>query len=146
MILDSPVSTIAHLIQLSVAPVFLLTGVGSILTVLTNRLGRIVDRSRALEKNLPAAGDGEHAAIHMELENLSTRAVYINWAISLCVMSALLVCSLIATLFVSDIVKVSRPEFVALLFIAAMLSLIGALLCFMREIYIAIRNLRIGLH
>lgn len=145
MILDAS-TDVAHLIQLSVAPVFLLTGVGSILTVLINRLGRIVDRSRLLEKNLPISTDSERAAIHMELENLSTRATYINWSISLSVLCALLVCSLIAALFISAIVKVSMAEFVALLFIAAMFTLIGGLLCFLREIYIAIQNLRIGLH
>ena len=144
--LATTVSSIAHLIQLSVAPVFLLTGVGSILMVLTNRLGRIVDRSRQLEKDMPVATDGELTAIHMELGNLSVRASYINWAISLCVMCALLVCSLIAALFISDIIRASMAEFVALLFIASMLTLIGALLCFLREIYIAIQNLRIGLH
>jgi hypothetical protein len=42
---------VAHAIQLAVAPVFLLSGIGAILAVMTNRLGRIIDRARVLEKN-----------------------------------------------------------------------------------------------
>jgi len=73
MITELPVTTIAHAIQLAVAPVFLLTGVASILSVLTNRLGRIIDRSRFLEgKSLPI--DETHKAIQVELKSLKQRA------------------------------------------------------------------------
>jgi len=146
MTADTTVSTIAHLIQLSVAPVFLLTGVGSILGVLAARLGRIVDRSRVLETNMPNIAQEAQAVAHLELSRLSIRAGLINWAISLCTICALLICTLIALLFVGDFVTADMANFVALLFIVAMLTLIGGLLCFLREIYMAIKNLRIGLH
>jgi hypothetical protein len=146
MATDITISSIAHLIQLSVAPVFLLTGVGSILSVLATRLGRIVDRSRVLEANMPNLGDTQQALAHLELSRLSKRAGLINWAISLCTICALLICTLIALLFVGEFTRISMADFVALLFVIAMLSLIGGLLCFLREIYMAIRNLRIGLH
>jgi uncharacterized protein DUF2721 len=146
MIADTTVSTIAHLIQLSVAPVFLLTGVGSILSVLAARLGRIVDRARVLETNLPNAEPAAQTIMHLELSRLSIRAGLINWAISLCTICALLICTLIALLFVGDFITSDMANFVALLFITAMLTLIGGLLCFLREIYMAIKNLRIGLH
>jgi hypothetical protein len=146
MTADTTVSTIAHLIQLSVAPVFLLTGVGSILSVLAARLGRIVDRSRVLESNLPNSEPAAQTIMHLELSRLSIRAGLINWAISLCTISALLICTLIALLFVGDFIASDMANFVALLFITAMLTLIGGLLCFLREIYMAIKNLRIGLH
>jgi hypothetical protein len=140
------ISPVAHLIQLAIAPVFLLTGVGSILSVLTNRMGRIVDRARLLEKNLADANAEEQERIHLELHRLSKRAHLINWAISLSTTCALLICTLIAALFVGDTLTIYMAKVVALLFITAMLSLIGALLCFLREIYFAFQNLRIGLH
>lgn len=146
MATDITISSIAHLIQISVAPVFLLTGVGSILSVLAARLGRIVDRSRVLEASLPNIDGAQQTLAHLELTRLSRRAGLINWAISLCTICALLICTLIALLFVGDFISTSMANFVALLFVVAMLALIGGLLCFLREIYMAIRNLRIGLH
>jgi hypothetical protein len=146
MPVDITITTVAHLIQTSVAPVFLLTGVGSMLGVLTHRLARVVDRARYLEGQLPAAAEQLAAAIHVELNRLSARAHLINWSITLCILCALLVCSLIAAMFIGDMINTNLASFLALLFIAAMFTLIGGLLCFLREIYITIQNLRIGLH
>lgn len=122
---------VAHVIQLSVAPVFLLTGVGAILGVLINRLGRIVDRFRVLERH---AGE-EEAENGMRV--LARRARMIHWAIGLCTSCALLVCMVIATLFVGSIAGVELSMLIAVLFIAAMLALVAALLCFLREITLA---------
>jgi len=70
---DSGITAVAHVIQLSVAPVFLLSGIGAMLAVMTNRLARVIDRARALEAKAtadPAAVE----AIHQELDTLSWRA------------------------------------------------------------------------
>lgn len=131
-------STIAHSIQLAVAPVFLLTGIGSLLAVLTNRLGRIVDRSRTLESRLPTTAEGDQPALLSELRRLARRKRLVNGAITLCTVCALLVCAVIAALFVGDFVTVPVGGTVAGLFIAAMVSLIMALLMFLAEIYVAI--------
>jgi hypothetical protein len=141
----STLASIAHLIQLSVAPVFLLTGVGAILGVLTGRISRIVDRARKLESGLAETPSAAHPEVHQELRRLSRRARLTYWSISLCTISALLVCTMIALLFVGHFVPVSIAGIVALLFIVAMLSLISGLLCFLREVYLAVRNLRIEL-
>ncbi len=86
---------ITHVIQLAVAPVFLLTGVGTLLVVLTNRLARAVDRGRVVEKLLPeSAGEGL-AAAHEELNLLARRTQLIYAAITLAVFCALFVCLLI---------------------------------------------------
>lgn len=145
MFAESTVTSIAHLVQLSVAPVFLLTGVGSILSVLAGRVSRIVDRARKLESDLPNSPAPRHAEIHVELRRLSLRAHLTYWAISLCTVCALLVCTMIALLFIGDFMAMSMADIVALLFITAMLSLIGGLLCFLREVYLAIRYLRLDL-
>jgi hypothetical protein len=129
-------------IQLAVAPVFLLTGVGAILGVLTNRLARIVDRARKLEGELAKAVQGD--PIKNDLLVLSRRARLINWAISLCTVSAFLVCIVIVVLFLEAFLDFDMPGTVALLFIAAMLALIIAMLVFLREIHMATASLRIG--
>jgi heme/copper-type cytochrome/quinol oxidase subunit 4 len=128
----SDITDVAHVIQLAVAPVFLLTGIGAILSVLINRLGRVVDRFRALEK-LPADLSGARS----EMNRLARRARMVHWAIGFCTSSALLVCIVIATLFVGSVTGVQTPALIAILFIAAMLALVVGLLCFLREIALA---------
>jgi len=124
------VTTVAHVIQMAVAPVFLLTGVGAILAVITNRLARIVDRSRVLN----ASSDHKQSVHKEEMAMLSRRARWVHWAVSLCTMSALFICIVIVALFVGSEIGMDPSRTVSLLFIAAMLSLISGLLCFLREI------------
>jgi hypothetical protein len=136
---DSSVTDIAHVIQLAVAPVFLLSGVGVTLTVLTNRLARIIDRARFLQT---APGGPEVPTIHTELEMLSRRAQLINRAITLSTTCALLICVLIASLFLATFMHRNLAGLIALLFIVAMLAFTGALLSFLREIALATAGLR----
>lgn len=144
MLPESPIETIAHVIQLAVAPVFLLTGIGGMLSVMTNRLGRIVDRARVLEAvALRTALD--RRTTHAELVCLSRRARLISVSISLCTLTALLVSSVIAILFLGSFVTFDASMVVALLFVTAMLAFIVALLFFLREVFVAIAGLRFGL-
>jgi hypothetical protein len=137
----SDISGVAHVIQLAVAPVFLLTGVGAILSVLVNRLGRVVDRFRSLERSLHELREGELDPARSEMAVLARRARMIHWAIGLCTGCALLICVVIATLFVGSITGEEMPSAIATLFIAAMLSLVAGLLCFLREITLATGNI-----
>jgi amino acid transporter len=134
---DVTVTTVAHGIQLAVAPVFLLTGIGAMLGVLTNRLSRIIDRGRVLESMRPKARNAQHREIEGELATLAQRRHYVNWAITLCTTCALLICIVIVTLFAGAFLdwEVTRP--IGILFIVAMLVFIGGLLSFLREIYLA---------
>jgi hypothetical protein len=127
------VSTVSHVIQLAVAPIFLLTSVGAILGVITNRLARIVDRSRVLN-SLSVPLD---SAQQEEMAMLSRRARWVHWAVSLCTMSALLICIVIVALFVGSEISFDPSRSISMLFILAMLSLISGLLCFLREIYLS---------
>ncbi len=127
------IPTVAHVIQQAVAPVFLLTGIGSILGVLTSRLGRAVDRFRRLVE-AEDSGAEKHQA---EMLTLSIRARWIHWAISLCTISALCICLSIAALFVAAAMGMDLSSTVSTLFIVAMLALIFGLLCFLREISLA---------
>ena len=136
----------ARLIQLSIAPVFLLTGVGTLLGVLSSRLGRTIDRARVLEALLEAADAAHTERLHSELSILSRRAKIIYRAIALGVITALMVCSVIASLFISAFTRVDVTLVVAGFFIAAMAALISTLLLFLREVFLATRVLRIGPH
>lgn len=131
------ITDVAHVIQLAVAPVFLLTGIGAILSVLINRLGRVVDRFRVLERLLPTATETARVSATAEMTVLERRARMVHWAIGFCTSSALLVCIVIATLFVGSVTGAHMPVIIATLFIAAMLALVVGLLCFLREIALA---------
>lgn len=138
------VGAVAHVIQLSVAPVFLLTAIGTMLGVMTSRLGRVIDRARVLESKLENAPDHAVPHLHAYLATLSRRADLIGRAITLCTCTAVLVCSVIALLFVGDFLRYDMSLPVALLFIFAMFLFVLGLLSFLREIFIAKASLKIG--
>ncbi len=138
---QAPVTTIAHAIGLAVAPVFLLTGVGALLAVLTSRLARAIDRSRVLQARDPSLHNEQ---TQREMQALQRRAILINRAIGLCTVCALLVCCVIVALFLATFVVLDLTKIVAVLFIGAMLCLIVALLFFMREILLATHKMRIA--
>lgn len=140
----SPLVDIGHVIQLAVAPVFLLSGIGIILTVLTNRLARAVDRARLLEEVARGSTGESLEERRRELRMMAWRARLMNRAITLCTCSALLVALVVVLLFLGAFLDFNAALPVAALFILAMLSLIAALLFFLREVILAIAALKIG--
>lgn len=130
-------------IQLAIAPVFLLTGVGTNLLVLTNRLARIIDRSRVLEERIDRAPQEEHAEYDAELAVLYRRAYLINGAITLSTSCALLVCVVIAALFIGDALGLKLGSFIGALFVLGMLALIGSFVYLLREIFVATANMSV---
>ncbi len=131
------ITDVAHVIQLAVAPAFLLTGIGAILSVLVNRLTRVVDRFRVLEQVLPQAQGDLLASVQTEMDVLAHRARMVHWAIGLGTSAALFICVVIATLFIGSIMSLQMPFIIASLFVMAMLALVAGLLCFLREIALA---------
>jgi CBS domain containing-hemolysin-like protein len=135
---------VAHAIQLAVAPVFLLSGVGVILGVLTARLARIVDRARAAEDRARTDAAHDTPEARAQLRVLARRARLINVAITLITITALLVALVVALLFASTFAPMSLATPVAVLFVLSMVSLVVALVAFLLEVRIAIAVLRIG--
>jgi hypothetical protein len=133
---------VARLIQLAVAPVFLLTAVGTIVGVLSARLGRAVDRSRALEDRMRQLPPEGQKPAREELLLLSRRVRLVYGSIVLAVLCALFVGLLIAMAFVEAFIDVDMSKFIGLLFIAAMLAFILSLLVFLREIFLAVTSVR----
>lgn len=141
---DQDVSTIAHVIQLAVAPVFLLTGVGALLAVMTNRLGRVIDRARFVERLWRELDETARSDARIELDILARRARLANWAINLSTCAALLICAVVATLFIDAFLSTNLKWLVGAFFFAAMIALIGGLVSFLCEVYLATHTLRIG--
>ena len=133
---DSSLTSIAHVIQLAVAPVFLIAGEAAFLNVLTNRLGRVIDRGRAIAER-PISPTGRE-----ELELLRSRAKYVNRSIACTTLSALLIVTVIILLFLGDFLAVTIAVAVGSLFVAAMLVLLIALILFFLEIQLATATLR----
>lgn len=134
---------IVHLIQSAVAPVFLLSGVGVTLGVLTGRLARIIDRARYLEDQ--AGRSGLHAeAVQASLRMLARRAKYTNAAIAMCAASALFVSLVVMALFASAFLAMDLSAAIAILFVAAMICLTGAFGAFLVECRLATEILRFG--
>lgn len=135
---------IAHVIQLSVAPVFLLTAIAGLLGVLANRLARAVDRAREIEDLLDGKQVAHADALRHEHAVCARRSAMILRAIVLCVLAALLVCAVIVGLFVTAYYRWSPDlsRVVAAIFSCALVALIAGLLTFLREVYIATATLR----
>ena len=138
------IGAVAHVIELAVAPVFLLTAIGTMLSVMTNRLARIIDRARVYEAKLEVSPPERVAKLHVSLATLSRRADLIGIAITLCTSTAVIVCTVIAMLFIGDYLRYDISLPVAVLFILGMLLLVIGLISFLREIFIAKSSLHIG--
>lgn len=134
---------IAETIQLALAPAFLLVATGSILNVITGRLARVIDRARDLQK-LYAETDGlEHQRVVTELRRLDKRMTVTNWSIALCVACGIVVCVLVAMIFVAGSGRDGLGVPIAAAFIIAMLLLMAGLLAFLFEVRLAIRTIHV---
>lgn len=140
------IESIAGVISLAVAPVFLLAGIAGLLGVMSTRLGRITDRARVIERRIPDASDPEQEKIlYDEAASLWERTRLINWAIRLCSLGALAVCFVIVTLFVGELAAFNIAVAVAVLFVAAMLFIISGLVLFLREVGVATVRMQLGM-
>jgi hypothetical protein len=135
---DDQLADIARTIQLAVAPVFLLTALGTIISVLTTRLSRVVDRSRVLSARIDATDTADRPRASLapvvELEILARRRVLVNRAITCATIAALLVCLVVLLAFLGFMLHQNFSRVIASLFIGAMAMFISALLFFLREI------------
>jgi hypothetical protein len=142
----TPTAAIAGVIQLAVAPVFLLAAIAGLLGVMSTRLGRIIDRARVIERRIPDARDDEQRAfLRDETTVLWRRIALINWGIRLCVTGALAVCLVIVSLFVGAFVAISISALIAVLFVIAMCLMVAGLLVLLREVNMSTRHMRQGM-
>jgi len=137
---------VAHLIQVSLTPIFLISAIGVTLNVLTSRLARIVDRARSMEAELcrPSYQPGGRD-LHAALVVMARRARYMNAAITLITISALFIALVVVMLFVNAFAHWDLSAFIAIMFILSMLAFAGALTAFLIEVRIATNTLQIGI-
>jgi hypothetical protein len=136
-------SDMARTIQLAIAPVFLLAGIGAFLNVIAGRLARVVDRSRHLEE-LHSKASGEELKRHVvELRTIEKRMNFASRAIYLGTASALAVCMLVVVLFVGQLIDFNLGDAIAILFVVAIALLAGAMVLFLRETRIAVATLHV---
>jgi hypothetical protein len=140
--MESHVADITHVIQLAIAPVFLLTAIGTLITALNNRLGRIVDRRRVIQDRLhgkeAANWTEEEHEMRQEWRVLSRRIRLIYFAMLSAGLGALFVCLVVAGAFVGALVATDLSKAVAVLFILSMFAVIAALAMFLREVFLAV--------
>lgn len=136
------IPVIAHAIQLAIAPVFLLTGIAALLGVMATRLARIIDRARFYEQAWSGMDEGAREAARRELAALERRRHLASWAINFSTFAALIVCIVIATLFIDAFLSTDLKWLAGVLFIGAMIALIGGLGCFLFEVYVATHTVR----
>ena len=139
---QTDINQITHVITLAIAPVFLLTAVGTLIGVLANRLARIVDRIRVLEDRLQEIGLDELMPARDELDSLRQRLRLIYFAVASAVFCALFVGLLIIVAFIDAFMSINLAKFVGILFIMAMVAFIGSLIVFLREIFLAVVSTR----
>ncbi|MCC9595799.1 MULTISPECIES: DUF2721 domain-containing protein [unclassified Rubrivivax] len=140
---SSALGDVPRAIQLALAPVFLLTGIAGMLNVMASRLARIIDRGRKLTESQPPPVAEPY--LSLELQTLERRRRFAGAAITACAGAALLVCTVIAALFVEVYLQVSLRGVVGLLFTAATLALLVGLAYFLREVHLATQTVRITL-
>ena len=142
---ESPtsVTTVAQIIQLAVAPVFLLAGIGAFLNVCASRLARIVDRARNVEPRLLASRGQEHDRLQGEMRILDRRIRLVNRAIFLTVLAAVLICLVVILLFAAGLTKAHFATEIALLFIASMIAIGLGFAVFLLETQVAAKAVRI---
>ncbi len=134
---------LAQIIQLAVAPVFLLAGIGAFLNVCASRLARIVDRARSIEPRLLGSRGAEHDRLQGEIRILDRRMALVSRAIWLSVFSAVLTCAVVVLLFAGSLVDAEFGTSIALLFIVTMIAIGLGFGVFLLETRVASRAVRI---
>jgi len=130
-------------IQLAISPMILMTGVGGLMLTLTNRMGRIVDRTRGLAERVRGASGPERAHLESQLEILWSRAKMVRLAVTFAGLSMLLSCLLVVVIFFDASVHREFGVELVATFLASVLCLIAALVNFLRDIWVSLRALHL---
>jgi MFS family permease len=140
------IGDLARAIQLALAPVFLLTGIAGLLGVMAGRLARIIDRGRAFAEGRVTFATADSMSIARERQTLEPRRHLTSVAITATTVAALLVCTVIAGLFVEVMLQAPLQWLISALFAAAMFALVVGLTFFLREVHLAMHTVRIDIH
>jgi hypothetical protein len=132
--MDLTVSELIPILQISIGPVVLISGIGLLILSMTNRLGRVIDRGRSLARELPDLPEQLHSQVKAQLVILSHRAILLRQSITFATISVLLAAALIIVLFVTAILHLEVAWLILLLFMGGMGSLIVSLIAFLQDL------------
>ena len=141
----STLHEIVPVLQIAIGPVILISGIGMLLLTLTNRYGRTIDRARHVVRELREVTDADRQRLKGQVEILYRRARLIRLSIALAGVSALLAAVLIIVLFLVALLKLEVGLFISLVFICCMMSLIGSIGAFIRDINLSLVALKLEL-
>ncbi|MFZ1890707.1 MAG: DUF2721 domain-containing protein [Formosimonas sp.] len=138
--METHISDITHAIQLAVAPVFLLTAIATLISVLNARLSRSIDRRRAIDRLIVESSDAtELQHLHQERAMHAQRLRTIYLAILSAVVAALMICLVVMGAFIGALFAVEVSRAIAVLFIIAMIGMILSLMLFLREVFVMLK-------
>jgi len=133
-------SQVVPVLQVAVGPVILISGVGLLLLSITNRYGRVIDRSRVLGDEARKSGQSR-GHLTRQLRIFLRRARLLRASITYGVTAVLFAAVLVIGLFLGALFQFALATFVVLMFTACMLSLIGSLVCFLRDVNLSLAAL-----
>jgi len=142
-VIYEPINEIARAIQLALGPAFLLTAIAGLLNVMAGRLSRIIDRGRVLVAQQESASKLVRDSVNLELGDLERRRYLTSAAITGCTIAALLICMVIASLFLEAMLDARLNWFIGALFTAATVALVLSLAFFLREVHLAMQTIKI---
>lgn len=131
------------IIQLSISPVILISGMGALMLTLTNRMGRIVDRTRGLAGQVRLAEGPDRDHLETQLNILWRRAKLIRMSVTFAGLSMLVSCGLVILIFANAVFESDLALLLLLFFVASILLLIAALWAFLRDIYVSLQALNL---
>jgi len=143
---STPADPLLPIIQASVTPVILISGLGLLLLTMTNRMGRIVDRTRAYAEQLRQAAEGERRVLEVRLEHTWRRAKLVRLALTLATSSMLASSALVAAIFIGATLHADLSGLLLVLFLASIALLVASLIAFLRDIFVSLAALRHEVH
>jgi hypothetical protein len=141
----APLTQLTAILQASISPVALISGVGLLLLSLTNRFGRTTDRARALHAQIHAAGPGESDSLEVQVRILYRRSKILRASISLAAASILCASLLIAVLFLAYLFRAPVQDAVAMLFGLSFLALVASVVLFIEDVGLSLKALHLEL-
>ena len=134
---------IVPILQLAIGPVIVISGAGLVLLSMTNRFGRVIDRSRSLVESTRGLSIGQTHSIRRQLQILTRRARLLRSAIALASVSLLLAAFLVISLFLVALLNLEAASLIIVIFICCMGSLIAGLIFFIADVNVSLSALKL---
>jgi len=136
-------SSLLPLIQLAITPVILISGMGALMITLTNRMARVVDRTRELAEAMPSATPDDWIHLDDQLQIMWGRALMLRRAVTNNGLSMLISCLMVVVIFGVAKFELNLGPLVLGLFIASILFLTASLVDFLRDIFVSLHALKL---